>query len=324
MNEKLQHKGFFYLDKEQDTVFPDAISVSYNRDWSDLKQSMKEMGILSPILVRQEKGGWEIISGKGRWLHSQEKKIPAFEVICDKKTALLTYIRENKDRGFNTVERALIILTLHRDFHMSVKDISQKYSKILGLPLGLKVISNHLDILQLPEKILHATSQGFISYQNAFRLLDFEKKEAEFLAWLFNIMHWNHNKQREILTLTWEISRKEDISVLKLFDQSEFRELWDTENPKANSDYFRSLLKERKFPYLQAYEDLFMGTIEDGDLDYPITIQHFSAFEKPDIDIKFKFKNITLYQKALSELEKLKKNGIIERLLKITQLETDS
>ena len=117
----------------------------------ELAESMKEHGMVQPIIVRPSGTGYEILVGERRWRAAQiagAKAIPA--VIRDAETSecLQIALVENLHRDdLNGIEEATAFRQLMEDFGLSQDDISQKVGK------SRSAVANALRLLQLPVEV---------------------------------------------------------------------------------------------------------------------------------------------------------------------------
>ena len=152
----------------------------------ELTNSIKEQGIIQPIVVRPDKlseGKYEIIAGERRWLASQNAglhEIPALILNVDDIKLLELAIVENVQRqNLNSIEEAKGYQKLIDDFNYN----QEKLSKFIGK--SRSYIANSLRLLSLPEEVLLMVEQGNLSAGHARSLiglnnsLDIAKKIIE-------------------------------------------------------------------------------------------------------------------------------------------------
>ncbi|WP_028973369.1 ParB/RepB/Spo0J family partition protein [Spirochaeta cellobiosiphila] len=137
----------------------------------ELSQSIKEKGVIQPILV--EKGNkpnsYIIIAGERRYRASKIaglKKIPVIVKAFTEEEVLEIALIENIQReDLNPVEEAKAYQHLMKSFDLSQEDIAKRVGK------NRSTIANSLRLLKLPEDMLTALSQGIISAGHARSLL---------------------------------------------------------------------------------------------------------------------------------------------------------
>jgi len=133
---------------------------------NELSESIKEQGIIQPILVRKKsEDKYEIVAGERRWRAAQLAKIHEVPVIIlniDDKKSLEFAILENIQRSdLNGIEEALGYDSLVRKFAYS----QEALSKILGK--SRSHIANTLRLAGLPEEIKKMISDGLLTAGHA-------------------------------------------------------------------------------------------------------------------------------------------------------------
>lgn len=130
-----------------------------------LSESIKENGLIQPILVRKKADSYEIIAGERRWRASKLlglKEIPViFKEMSDKATFQTALVENIQRENLNPIEEALAYKSLIEEFDMTQDDISKKVSK------DRSTVSNYLRILRLPEEIKEDIRKNIISMGHA-------------------------------------------------------------------------------------------------------------------------------------------------------------
>jgi ParB family chromosome partitioning protein len=146
---------------------PSQPRKNFNQDLlNELSESIKEQGIIQPILVRKKsEDKYEIVAGERRWRAAQLAKIHEVPVIIlniDDKKSLEFAILENIQRSdLNGIEEALGYDNLVRKFSYS----QEALSKILGK--SRSHIANTLRLVGLPEEIKKMISDGLLTAGHA-------------------------------------------------------------------------------------------------------------------------------------------------------------
>lgn len=116
-----------------------------------LASSIKEHGVLQPIVVTKEEGKYKIVAGERRWRASKLAgldKIPAIVRTIDSQNRLELSIIENAQReDLNAIELATAYAKLKNQFNLSNEDIAAKVGK------SESTIQNTLRLLSLPDKV---------------------------------------------------------------------------------------------------------------------------------------------------------------------------
>ena len=147
---------------------------------SDLEKSIKERGIIQPIIVRKsnENSKYEIIAGERRWLAAQKAglhEVPVVVTEADDLKSLEFAIVENVQRNdLNPLEEAQGYQRLINDFSYD----QEKVSKFIGK--SRSYITNCLRILTLPNDVLNLIETKKLSTGHAKILVGLEN--ASFVA----------------------------------------------------------------------------------------------------------------------------------------------
>ena len=147
-------------------------------DLDDLSNSIREKGVIQPILVRPAGGGeagFEIIAGERRWRAARAAaldEVPVIVVEVSDKEALELAIIENVQRAdLNAIEEARGYERLAQEFHYSHADLA----RIIGK--SRSHVANTIRVLKLPHSIEAMVVKGAISAGHARALLGFDDPE---------------------------------------------------------------------------------------------------------------------------------------------------
>ncbi|MFZ3172592.1 MAG: ParB/RepB/Spo0J family partition protein [Carboxydocellales bacterium] len=151
----------------------------------ELAQSIREHGIIQPIIVRKSAQGYELIAGERRWRAAQRaglKLIPA--VVKEYNDADINEVAliENLQReDLNPIEEALALRKLGQEFQLTQEQMAQKLGK------SRPYVANCLRILNLPSAIQQLVATGELSSGHVRPLLGVKSKERQLeLAQLIN------------------------------------------------------------------------------------------------------------------------------------------
>ena len=152
---------------------------NFNKEqMEDLTNSIKERGIIQPIIVRRQSDKYEIIAGERRWQAAQNAglhEVPIVEVQADDLKSLEFAIVENVQRhDLNPLEEALGYKRLIDEFSYD----QEKVSRFIGK--SRSYITNSLRLLSLPEGVLNFVKDKKITAGHAKILVGLDN--AEFIA----------------------------------------------------------------------------------------------------------------------------------------------
>ena len=141
------------------------------RSLEELKQSIRQNGIIQPITVRRMTGGtYELISGERRVRASQElgkRTIPAYiiSVATDAEMLEMGLIENLQRENLNPIEIALSFKRLIDECQLTQEQVSEKVGK------DRTTVTNFLRLLRLPERIRQGVRENKISMGHARALL---------------------------------------------------------------------------------------------------------------------------------------------------------
>lgn len=145
---------------------------------AELANSIREHGVLTPILVQKSDNGfYKIIAGERRWRASKiagQKTIPAiikdFDEIKIHEVALIENLQR---RDLNPVEEALGYRQLMDDYKLTQEKISQRLGK------SRSTIANAIRLLSLDKQVLDLLAKGDISTGHAKVLAGIDDKSVQ-------------------------------------------------------------------------------------------------------------------------------------------------
>ena len=178
-NEATPPKSYFYCDIENIIPNKSQPRKRFNDELlQELTDSIREKGILQPILVRRlSEFQYELIAGERRWRAAQRAGLMQVPVIVREattKSALEEALIENIQReDLNPIEEALAYQGLIEEHDYTQEDLAKKIGK------QRSTISNSLRLLALSKTIHDLILDGKISAGHARALLSIEDKEKQ-------------------------------------------------------------------------------------------------------------------------------------------------
>src|SRR5208283_4832865 len=147
----------------------------------DLSASIKEKGVLQPVIVsRVGDGTFRLIAGERRWRAAHAaglKKIPALIREVSSQDSLEIALIENIQReDLNPIETAEALSRLSIDFNLTQEALSRRVGK------DRATIANYLRILKLPDEIKSFINSGSLSLGHAKALLAIDRVQKQIEA----------------------------------------------------------------------------------------------------------------------------------------------
>ena len=173
-----------------------------NGKMSELKDSIKNSGLLQPITVRKiSNGKYEIVAGERRYRACRElgmESIPVIEMnVGDARGYELSVLENIQRENLNPIEEAESYLMLMEVYGYTQEKLSEKLGKTRSS------VSNKMRILKLPASVKEMVKKGEISYGHARTLLSLsdEKKIEEAAKEIINKGYSVRETERRVKVL---------------------------------------------------------------------------------------------------------------------------
>ena len=146
------------------------------QELEELAESIKQSGLLQPIIVREKNGEYEIIAGERRWQACRQlglKKVPVLIHNVDDDEAIVLALVENIQRSdLNPIEEAYGYRRMMERGNMTQTQVAQAVAK------GRSTIANSLRLLELPEEAQQLLFEEKITAGHARAILSVPSKEG--------------------------------------------------------------------------------------------------------------------------------------------------
>jgi ParB family transcriptional regulator, chromosome partitioning protein len=147
--------------------------TAFDEDKLDqLAQSIREQGVLQPILVREHRtkqGEWEIVAGERRWRAAQKAQLHDVPIVVrdlsDRDTLEIALIENVQRQDLNPIEEARAYRRLMQEFAYTQETLSDHIGK------SRPHIANLLRLLELPEIVREMIADGRLSASHARAIL---------------------------------------------------------------------------------------------------------------------------------------------------------
>jgi ParB family chromosome partitioning protein len=164
----------------------------------ELAASIKEHGILQPIVVTPHSGGYMIVAGERRYRASLKaglEKIPALvRTLSNQHKLELSLIENLQRRDLNVLETATAYLKLRDQFNLTLEQIGQRVGG-----KSVSAISNTLRLLRLPESVRLALAGGQLSEGQARPLVNTDPAVIEKVLPLILKEEWSARKIEQFI-----------------------------------------------------------------------------------------------------------------------------
>lgn len=144
----------------------------------ELSESIKQHGMLQPILVQERNGYYEIIAGERRWRAAKLAGLKEVPVIIKKFTEQeiveISLIENIQRENLNPIEEAIAYKRLLTEFHLKQDEVAMRVSK------SRTAVTNSMRLLKLDERVQEMVIEEKLSTGHARALLGIEDKELQY------------------------------------------------------------------------------------------------------------------------------------------------
>lgn len=173
-----------------DAVMMDINKVEPNREQPrkkfdedallELAESIKQFGVLQPLLVQERDNYYEIIAGERRWRAAKLAGIKEIPVIIKKLTEQeimeISLIENIQREDLNPIEEALAYKRLLTEFHLKQDEVAERVSK------SRTAVTNAMRLLKLNEKVQQMVIDEMLTTGHARALLGIEDQEKQYIV----------------------------------------------------------------------------------------------------------------------------------------------
>ena len=145
----------------------------------ELADSIKQFGVLQPLLVQKKKDYYEIIAGERRWRAAKLaglKDVPVLiKSYTDQEIVEISLIENIQRENLNPIEEAMAFKRLLEEFHLKQDEVAERVSK------SRTAVTNSMRLLKLSDKVKQMIIDDMISTGHARALLAIEDEEQQYL-----------------------------------------------------------------------------------------------------------------------------------------------
>ena len=143
-----------------------------------LAESIKQYGVLSPLLVRKKEDYYEIIAGERRWRAAKMAGLKELPVILldetEQKILEISIIENVQREDLNPIEEAMAYKRLIDEFNLKQDEVAERVSK------SRAVIANSIRLLKLDPRVQEMLAEEKITEGHGRRLLEIKDFELQF------------------------------------------------------------------------------------------------------------------------------------------------
>ena len=144
----------------------------------ELSESIKQFGVLQPLLVQDKNGYYEIIAGERRWRAAKMtglKEVPVIiKDLTEQEIVEISLIENIQRENLNPIEEAIAYKRLLTEFNLKQDEVAERVSK------SRTAVTNSMRLLKLNEKVQQMVIDDMITTGHARALLGIENQEKQF------------------------------------------------------------------------------------------------------------------------------------------------
>lgn len=144
----------------------------------ELSESIKQFGVLQPLLVQDKKGYYEIIAGERRWRAAKLaglKEVPVIiKDLTDQEVVEIALIENIQRENLNPIEEAIAYKRLLTEFNLKQDEVAERVSK------SRTAVTNSMRLLKLDEKVQQMVIDDMLTTGHARALLGIDDQEKQY------------------------------------------------------------------------------------------------------------------------------------------------
>lgn len=144
----------------------------------ELSESIKQFGVLQPLLVQDKKDYFEIIAGERRWRAAKLaglKEVPVIiKKLSDQEVVEISLIENIQRENLNPIEEAFAYKRLLTEFNLKQDEVAERVSK------SRTAVTNSMRLLKLNEKVQQMVIDDMITTGHARALLGIDDSEKQY------------------------------------------------------------------------------------------------------------------------------------------------
>ena len=145
----------------------------------ELADSIKQFGILQPLIVKKKKDYYEIIAGERRWRAAKIAGIKEVPIIVkeytDQEIVEISLIENIQRENLNPIEEAMAFKRLLEEFNLKQDEVAERVSK------SRTAVTNSMRLLKLSKKVQQMIIDDMISTGHARALLAIDDEEQQYI-----------------------------------------------------------------------------------------------------------------------------------------------
>ena len=299
---------------QQIDVSDETFSVNFMPDLGRLRSSIKEIGLIEPVVLKKKSQGYQIVCGFRRVWLTLESGIPTIDArvfgekeVDDIRLFSISLHENATSRGFNTVETALALDKLIHHFQISPSSVIDTFLPLFSLETNEKILNTYLSLARMEEDVKRYVVQEKVSRSNIRRFSSLTSEDRTAVLSLVSSLRLGENSLRETLTLLEEISPREQQTIREIVDRPEIQTILshDEFTPSQRTERVKKVLMNLRYPRMHRLEETFDEKRKAFHLPAGLSVHHQPYFEGRGLRMELRFETLEEYRSLLASLSSL-------------------
>jgi ParB family transcriptional regulator, chromosome partitioning protein len=309
---------------QQIDVSDETFSVNFMPDLGRLRSSIKEIGLIEPVVLKKRNQGYQIVCGFRRVWLALESGIPTIDArvfgekdVDDPRLFSIALHENATGRGFNTVETALALDKLVHHFQTLPSSVIDTFLPLFSLETNEKILNTYLSLARMEDDVKRYVVQEKVSRTNIRKFSSLTSEDRTAVLSLVSSLRLGENSLRETLTLLEEISPREQQTIREIADRPEIQAILsrDEFTPSQRTERVKKVLMNLRYPRMHRLEETFDEKRKAFHLPAGLSVHHQPYFEGRGLRIELRFETLEQYRSLLASLSVLSEKETFREML---------
>ncbi len=293
---------------------------TYRPRVAEMVDSIKEHGILQPLVLLRKDRRYRIICGYRRALAARQaglKVVPAWlcnEEEMPEQQRLMTSLHEDAhSRAYNDIEKAIVLNKFAQRLGWNSTRLAHEVAPIIRLPASPTVVERYLSLLRLDDEILRVVAAGTFSVDHALLLLAIPADDRLTVFRLLTVQtRASLNESREIIKNVRDIALLTNTSVREVLANEEIASILNDSSlgPRETLASLREAFHKKRHPTVAEYETKFAEAVAALGLSKSVAVSPPQSFEGSHVGFSFRASSKEELRKIIAQIqEKLATDG---------------
>jgi ParB/RepB/Spo0J family partition protein len=304
----------------------DDYIFTYPLDPGPLTQSIRETGLLQPVVAAAVEDKYRLVIGVRRFLACKEigmKKIPALVRRDETSEQLLWLSLQEKvgGRPLNAMEKSRVLQRFAILWHGDLERLQNEICPVLDIPPTVEAVETYLFFKEFPERHQADLATGRLTPQHAELLRPLPPEDRRIAAEkLFGDHRVSLPEAREMIDNVAGLAARDGVRVAEVFERPEVREILVNEGwtPRRRATQLRTYLQHQRYPRLSETEERFTSLVEPLQ-KHKISVRPPRFFEGNELTITVRAAETKEIVEAIGEMQNAAKRGLWKKLFALLQ-----